>query len=106
MQTEKPVRRMTLRELLTHTEKSARDLIDHFKGSLFVELSDLRDLSHPARRRRHRPSMLALQNALHRLQQAAEEIAVLTGHLEDQVQAIRDQVQWEQRRSNRVVARH
>ena len=51
MQTEKPIRRMTLRQLLTHSEKCARDLAEYVHTQFLTSVSDFRDLSRPVRRR-------------------------------------------------------
>ena len=64
---EKPTRRMTLRQQLTHAEKCSRDLIEHFHGTLLPLVSDLRELSRPVRRRSHYPTLVALLNAVRRL---------------------------------------
>jgi len=62
MMVEKPVRRMTLRQQLTHAEKCSRDIIEHLQGSLLPSISDVRDLSRPVRRRSHYPTLLAQLN--------------------------------------------
>ena len=66
-------RRMTLRQLLTHSEKCARDLIEHFHATVMPSVADFRDLSRPVRRRSHYPAMLALMNALNKLQQVGDD---------------------------------
>ena len=69
--TERPFRRMTLRQLLTHSEKCTRDLIEHFQATLLPRVTDFRDLSRPVRRKSHYPTMVALLNALNRALQWA-----------------------------------
>ena len=51
MVVERPVRRMTLRQQLTHSEKCCRNLIEHFQAVLLPRIADFRDLSRPVRRR-------------------------------------------------------
>jgi len=95
MVVERPVRRMTLRQLLTHSEKCARDLIEHFHANLLPRASDFRDLSRPVRRRSHYPTMLAMLNALNKLQQAHQETQALCDYLQEQLQDIREHARRE-----------
>ena len=97
---DKSARRMTLRQLLTHSEKLARDIIEHVQSTLLVQVSDFRELSRPVRRRSHYPTLIAVQNALRKLQQATEETAALADQLNEQLQEIREHARRE--RVNRV----
>lgn len=97
---EKPVRRMTLRQQLTHAEKCSRDLIEHINGSLLPSISDVRDLSRPVRRRSHYPKMVSVSNALNKLQQTGAEIARMLEYLQQQMQEIREHARRE--RVNRL----
>ena len=81
MATDQPVRRMTLRQLLTHSEKCSRDLIEHLQATLMPRLGDYRDLSRPVRRRSHYPAMIAIQNAMRKLGQSAGESLAQTADL-------------------------
>lgn len=90
MPVERPARRMTLRQLLTHAEKCARDLLEHMQAAVLSQVSDFRDLSRPVRRRSHYPTMLALGNALKKLLAAGEEAEVLANYLQEQMQEIRE----------------
>jgi hypothetical protein len=85
---EKSSRRMTLRQLLTLSEKCSRDLIEHMQATLYPGLTDFRELSRPVRRRSHYPTLLALANALNKLQQAAKETQTLSEYLHEQLQTI------------------
>ncbi len=97
---EKPTRRMTLRQQLTHAEKCSRDLIEHIHGTLLPFIADMRDLSRPIRRRSHYPTMVAILNAVNKLQNAGGEITMMLEHLQDQLQDIREHARRE--RLNRV----
>jgi hypothetical protein len=97
---EKPARRMTLRQQLTHAEKCSRDVIEHINGSLLPSISDVRDLSRPVRRRSHYPTMVSLANALNKLQQAGAEITKILEYLQEQLQEIREHARRE--RVNRL----
>jgi hypothetical protein len=90
MAIEKPARRMTLRQLLTHSEKCSRDLIEHLQSTLLQQVSDFRDLSRPVRRRSHYPTMVAVQNALKKLMAAGNEAQTVADYLNEQFDAIRE----------------
>ncbi|MCC6417356.1 MAG: hypothetical protein IT429_03825 [Gemmataceae bacterium] len=100
MITERPARRMTLRQLLTHAEKCARDLTEHCHSTFVTRVSDFRDLNRPVRRRSHYPKMVALGNALKRLLEAGEEAQTLANYLHEQLQEIREHARRE--RVNRL----
>src|SRR5262249_7047914 len=88
MPIEKPTRRMTLRQQLTHAEKCSRDLIEHFQATILPYLTDLRELSRPIRRRSHYPAMVALVNSLKRAQQAGADTLEMLNYLHEQLQEI------------------
>jgi hypothetical protein len=97
---DKPSRRMTLRQQLTHVEKCSRDLIEHFHGTVLPCISDFRDLSRPVRRRSHYPTMVAILNALKKYQQAETETMEVLTYLQEQLEQIREHARKE--RLNRV----
>ena len=86
---DKPLHRMTLRQLLTHSEKCSRDLLEHFGTTLLTRISDFRDLSRPVRRRSHYPTMVAVQNALKKLLESMAEATVLGNYLQEHLEEIR-----------------
>jgi hypothetical protein len=100
MPIDRPARRMTLRQLLTHAEKCSRDLVEHFQTTLLPHVSDFRDLSRPVRRRSHYPTLMAVMNALKKLQEASVEAQALAEYLHEQMQDIREHAQRE--RVNRM----
>ena len=100
MPVERPARRMTLRQLLTHSEKCTRDLAEHLQATLLQRVTDFRDLSRPVRRRSHYPTLLALANALKKLQEAGDETNRLVNYLQEQMQDIREHARRE--RINRL----
>ncbi len=89
MTNDRPLQRMTLRQRLTHAEKCARDLIDHLHATLLTRHADFRDLSRPIRRRSHYPTLLAILNALNKLQEAGAEVQALADYLHENLQDIR-----------------
>jgi hypothetical protein len=100
MPVERPTRRMTLRQLMTHAEKCTRDLIEHFQTTVLPRMTDFRDLSRPIRRRSHYPTLLALMNSLKKLQEAGAETDTLAEYLLEQMQDIREHAKRE--RVNRM----
>jgi hypothetical protein len=80
---ERTQRRMTLRQLLTHSEKVVRDLIEHMKTEFTSRAQDYRELTRPVRRRSHYPTLIALHNALQKLGDAGEEAQQLSGYLKE-----------------------
>ncbi len=93
-------RRMTLRQLLTLSEKSSRDLIEHLRATLDSRLHEFRDLSRPVRRRSHYPTVKAMRNALNKVQVASKEVSELIDYLLEQLQEI--QVQARRDRAGRI----
>jgi hypothetical protein len=96
MSADKPVRRLTLRQLLTQSEKTNRDLAELVHVQLMGRISDFRDLSRPVRRRSHYPSMVAVQNALRKLEEASEQSLNQVEYLLEHLEAIRDHGKREQ----------
>jgi hypothetical protein len=92
---EKPTRRMTLRQQLTHVEKGTRDLIEHLQASLLANVTDIRDLTRPIRRKSHYPTILAIANSLKSLQQAGTEAVETAAYLAEQIQEIREHARRE-----------
>jgi len=92
---EKPTRRMTLRQQLTHVEKGSRDLIEHLQGTVQQNIADLRDLSRPIRRKSHYPTILAIANSLKTLEQAGNEAIETATYLAEQLQEIREHARRE-----------
>lgn len=88
-------RPMPLRQLLTHTEKSSRDLIEHLQSFLATRVTEFRDLSRPVRKRSSYPSMVAIRNSLKKLTDAGEETRLLAGHLIERLQEIYEHAQRE-----------
>jgi hypothetical protein len=95
MKLERPSKRMTLRELLIHSEKCTRDLIEQFNGDVLPKLNDLRDLNRPVRRRSHYPTLTAVSNSLQQAEQSMEESLTMCDYLVEQLQTIRESARRE-----------
>ena len=100
MTSDRPVRRMTLRQLLTHSEKCNRDLIEMLQSGFMNRVADFRDLSRPVRRRSHYPTLLAVNNALRKLQEVGDQTRALGDLLNEHLEAIREHANRE--RVNRM----
>jgi hypothetical protein len=87
---DRPQRRMTLRQLMTHSEKVVRDLIEHMNTVLLPREQDFRDLSRPVRRRSHYPTMVALHNALMKLHESGDETSEMADYLLELLSEIRE----------------
>jgi hypothetical protein len=92
---ERPQRRMTLRQLMTHSEKCVRDLIEHLNTVLMTRQQDFRDLTRPVRRRSHYPTLLAMHNALQKLQEGGAETQQMGDYLLELLQEIREHARRE-----------
>ena len=95
MISDKPLRRLPLRDLLTDAEKRTRDLIEHLQTAWVARAADLRDLSRPVRRRSHYPTLQALLNALHKLLEASDETERLLQHLRAELEEIHEHAKRE-----------
>jgi hypothetical protein len=93
-----PTRRMTLLELLVHTEKYCHDLREHFRVSIWPALTEYRDLCRPVRKRSHFPTMIAVQNGLNKLLDTNNDVGQMVGYFEEWLDEILDQARREQRR--------
>jgi hypothetical protein len=100
MSSERPLRRMTLRQLLIHAEKTARDIIEVVQTHYQQRVTDFRDLSRPVRRRSHYPKLLAVQNALRKLMETAEQTRSMNDLLYENLDLIREHANRE--RVNRM----
>ncbi len=96
MSSEKPLRRLPLRQLLASTDKVSRELHELVNTHFTQRIADARDLSRPVRRKSHYPSVMALENGLRRLNDAHEQVQTLLTSLADHLDAIRDHAQREQ----------
>jgi hypothetical protein len=95
MVVERPTRRMTLRQLLTHSEKCTRDLIEHVQATMLPRVTDFRDLNRPVRRRSHYPTIVALLNSMNKVEQSSEEIQNMANYLLERLQEIREHARKE-----------
>ena len=95
MPPERTYRRLTLRDLITESEKRARHTAEHIGTTWLARVTDLRDLSRPVRRKSNYPTLLALQNALQRFVQLSRETDELIGLLDQQCNDIRDHAKRE-----------
>ena len=86
---------MTLRQLLTHSEKCTRDLIEHAQATLLPRVTDFRDLNRPVRRRSHYPTLVAMVNSMHKVEQSCQETQTQANYLLERLQEIREHARKE-----------
>jgi len=91
----RPLRRLPLRDLLTDSEKRARDLIEQVHVTFLARAADLRELSRPVRKRSHFPTVHALVNAMQKLLQTGQETDDLISYLFQELEEIRDHAKRE-----------
>jgi hypothetical protein len=95
MTVERPSRRMTLRQLLTHSEKCTRDLIEHLQATMLPRMNEFRDLNRPVRRKSHYPTVVALINSMRKIEQTGQETQSLVDYLLERLQEIREHARRE-----------
>ena len=81
MLTEKPFRRLPLRDLLTDAGKRTHDISEQLSISWIQRITDLRELSRPLRKRSHYPTMLAMINAYEKADQTHQEVEKMLDYL-------------------------
>lgn len=94
----KPTRRMTLLELLVHTEKYCHDLREQFRVNFWPALSEFRDLSRPVRKRSHFPTMVAMQNGLKAVNEAGKDLDQMVEYMLEWLEEILDHAHRAQKR--------
>ena len=92
---ERPTRRMTLRQQMTHVEKLTRDMIEHVNSTYLANIADLRELSRPVRKKSHYPTLVAMANSLNKVNQTSVETSEFLDYLQEQLQEIRDHAKRE-----------
>ena len=88
MQPTKPIRRLTLRELLTDSEKRARQLAEHMTTGWLTKSADLRELSRPVRRRSHFPAVISVQHSIQKVLEISNETLSLLDYLRQELEEI------------------
>lgn len=91
MVSDRPVARMTLRQLMTQAGRLTRDISELASKSFQTRLHDLHDLSRPTRRKSQYPQVVALQNGVQNYAKTARELFDMLDSLDEHIQAIRDQ---------------
>jgi hypothetical protein len=87
---DKPLRRLPLRQLLASSDKATRDLAELVYTHFIPRVSDFRDLTRPVRRKSQYPTMQAFQNGLRHLLDANEQLNEQLRVLQEHLDAIRE----------------
>ena len=88
-----PIQRMTLRQLMTHAEKLARDVNEYVTSDLLTKLSDLHELSRPVRRKSQYPTIATLRNSVQHVDESLEGLLKLMATVQEHLDAITQQAQ-------------
>jgi hypothetical protein len=94
----KTPRRMTLLQLLVHTEKYTHDLREQFRVNFWPSLSEFHDMSRPVRKRSGFPTLVALRNGLERVLEASKDLEKMVDNLATWTDEILDHARREQAR--------
>ena len=92
---DKLLRRLPLRQLLTGSDKTTRELEEMIHTEFLPRVIDFRDLTRPVRRKSAYPTINALQNGLKRLTDANDKLNSMLEVLLEHLDAIRDHAQRE-----------
>jgi hypothetical protein len=92
---EKIPHRMTLRDLLIHTEKMARDITESVHCQFTPKVTEFRDLARISRKKSVYPTLHTIDNAMHRVEVSVEELRKLLASVEANVGAIAERIRRE-----------
>ncbi|MSU79166.1 MAG: hypothetical protein EXS16_13885 [Gemmataceae bacterium] len=87
---DKMLRRLPLRQLLTSADKSTRELEEMIHTDFLPRVIDFRDLTRPVRRKSAYPTVNSLQNGLKRFSDANDKLNTMIEVLLEHLDAIRD----------------
>jgi hypothetical protein len=87
--TSKSARRMPLHQLLAHTEKQNRDIVDFLHTEFHVKVSELRELTETLLAGGHLPAK-SLQNALAHLESSGDQLLTLLSGFTEALEVIHD----------------
>jgi hypothetical protein len=92
---EKIPHRMTLRDLLIHTEKMTRDITESVHSQFMPKVTEFRDLSRTSRKKSQYPTIHTIDNAAHRVEVSVEELRTLMTSIEANVRHIAERIRKE-----------
>jgi hypothetical protein len=92
---EKIPHRMTLRDLLTHTEKMTRDITETVHSQFTPKVTEFRDLARGSRKKSQFPSLHTIDNSMHRVEVTADELRVLMTAVAQNVTLIAERIRKE-----------
>jgi len=92
---EKTPHRMTLRDLLIHTEKMTRDVTESVHTQFTPKVTEFRDLSRTLRKKSQFPTLHTIDNSMHRVEMAIEELRTLMVQIDENATLIADRIKRE-----------
>jgi len=91
MVAERSLDRLPLRQILSQASRLAHDIAEIANKTFQNRLNDLHELSRPARKKSHFPTVVALQNGVAHYGESSKELLDLLKSLDEHLQAIREQ---------------
>ena len=92
---EKIPHRMTLRDLLIHTEKMTRDVTESAHNNFMPKVTEFRDLARTSRKKSQYPTIHTIDNSLHRVEMSVEELRALMTSIDANVTHIAERIRKE-----------
>ena len=92
---EKTPHRMTLRDLLIHTEKMARDVTESVHTQLMPKVTEFRDLARTQRKKSQFPTLHTIDNSMHRVEITVEELRTLMTAVDENATLIAERIKRE-----------
>ncbi len=87
------LRRMPLRDLLTHTDRKLRELNEHLQMDFLSQAEELYELSRPRRKKSHFPQVRAVVNGYEKARKSYEYGEQLQAEIMQCVQFIRERAE-------------
>jgi hypothetical protein len=92
---EKTLNRMTLRDLLIHTEKMSRDVTESVHTQFMPKVTEFRDLARTMRKKSQFPTLHTIDNSMHRVEISIEELRTLMTTIDENATLIAKRIQHE-----------
>lgn len=91
MVSERPLNRLPLRDVLAQASRLMHEIAEFANKTYQNGVTDLHELSRPARKKSHFPTVVALENGLIHYEANGKELDRLLASLEDHIKVIREQ---------------
>jgi hypothetical protein len=92
---DRPLERMTLREILTQIEKRSRELTEFVHGQYLPKIGEMNELSRSYRRKSHFPTLQQIDNSIQRVEKALASLRGMTDAIAEHLRAIDERISEE-----------